>query len=141
MRQFHFYDASTGVLHASSIVINAPDAEKNAAANCPPDHEVVEGTLDPLSQCVDVATGQVIDYQPPAPSSDHIWSTDSKRWQLSGAAQGKLDARSHAVDRIAALEASQHRVMRELALGSATALARLKSIDAEIVALRPALAP
>jgi hypothetical protein len=55
MRRFHFYQADTGVLHQNCVSINAPNAEKAAAGNCPPGHEIIEGNFDYLSQRVDVA--------------------------------------------------------------------------------------
>jgi hypothetical protein len=136
MRQFHFYDASTGLFHSSSVVINAPFGhEETAQKNCPAGHNIIEGVFDPLCQRVDLATGQVIDYQPPAPSTDHEWNSAAKRWELSPAAQSKAEARAAASARIAELEASQHRHVRDLLLGSLSARPRLQAIGDEITKL------
>jgi hypothetical protein len=125
MKQFHFYDASTGLLHSSSIVINAAsDNEASARKNCPAGHNIIEGVFDPLSQRIDVATGEVIDYQPPQPSPDIA---------------ARLAARAAALATIDQLEGKGIRSMRELALGAPGAQERLAAIDAQIAALRASL--
>jgi hypothetical protein len=125
--------------------------------NIPPDHIVIEGHHDHLSKRVDVSVPpeiinnagkvgysmdeatrivhKIIDYQPPAPSTDHEWDAQTKRWQISAAAQAKAAARSAALARIAALEASQHRHIRGLALGKPGAKEALQAIDEEIISL------
>lgn len=139
MRRFHFYHAETGLLHHSCVSINTPEAEKVAALNCPEGHSPIEGELDPRSHRVDIATGEVIEYQPPAPTADHEWNADAKRWQLSAAALGKLNRSNAARARIAQLENSQHRHVREHCLGIAGAAEKLKAIDDEIFSLRSQL--
>jgi hypothetical protein len=139
MRQFHFYHAETGLLHQSCVSINTPEAEKVAALNCPEGHLPIEGELDPREHRIDVETKSVVDYQPPAPSADHEWNRNAKRWQLSAAAQGKINRSNAARARIAQLEASQHRHVREHCLGMAGAAERLKAVDDEIFSLRSQL--
>jgi hypothetical protein len=136
MISWSFYDPQTGLF--SGQTHGAPDAS-HLAANTPSGTVALLGLYDHLSQQVDVSTGAVIAYQPPSPGAEFVWDAPSSRWRLSAAAQAAQGARKAAAGRIAQLEASQHRALRELALGSTTALARLQSIDAQIVALRAAL--
>jgi hypothetical protein len=136
MRQFHFYDEMTGLLHGNSIAVNVPDGhDAIAQRHCPPGHQLIEGNWHPLTHRVDIVTGQVIDYQPPQPSADHEWNAETKRWQLSAAAQAKIAARSAAAARIAALEASQTTWLRKHALGDPAAIGHLREIDDEIAVL------
>jgi hypothetical protein len=159
MSRFHFYHHETGVLHSNTIVIDAPNAEAVAQLNCPADHKPIEGDFDPLSQRVDVSVTpeivdainvhgqvqgkrsvhQVIDYQPPAPSADHEWNAETKRWRLTAAAQAKIQGREAAQARIRELEDSQHLHVREMLLGSLSARPRLQAIADEIAALQSAL--
>lgn len=134
---FCFYDKTTGLLHSKRVVTDhAGNAERFAAANAPPGHAWIVGVFDPLSQRVDVNTGEVVDYVPPVPSPEHEWNATTKRWQLNQAAAAKLAASSMARMRIGELEASQHRALREAALGDTQALTRLKVIDDQISTLR-----
>lgn len=138
-RQFHFYDNATGVLHAKRIATDADtDAARSfAEANAPPGHHYIEGTYDHLSQRVDVETGKVVDYQPPAPSGDHVWNTDIKRWVLSDEARIKTDKRESALQQITALEAKQPRILREIFLKEGDgAEKRLHDIEEQIIELR-----
>jgi hypothetical protein len=141
MRHFCYFDLATGVIaEGGGIHINAPSGhEECARANAPPGHGVVEGIFDHLSQRVDVATGKVIDYQPPQPSADHEWHAPSKRWLLSDAATQRQARREAALKEIVRLESQQPRALREAALGQAGAVERLRLIDEQIAALRPQL--
>ena len=38
------------------------------------------GPVNVQSQCVDMVTGEVVDYIPPAPSENHQWEPTAKRW-------------------------------------------------------------
>lgn len=132
MKEYSFFHKDTGVL--APHVLGCPDDALEI--NTPADHTAIEGAHDHLSKRVDVATGEVVDYQPPAPSVDHEWNDASKRWQLSAAAQAKIDKRAAALARITQLEASQHRPLREMMLDPIGGVARVREIDAEIAALR-----
>jgi thiamine biosynthesis protein ThiC len=136
MHTFSFYDRVTGAIHASVFSTNNPDMVK---ANTPPDHIAIDGSHDHLSQRFDLTTGQLVTYQPAAPSADHAWNAETKRWQLSAAAQEKIDQRQQALFTIAQLEAGQARTVREALLGSADALERLRVNDAQIAELRKTL--
>ena len=133
MKTVSFHHKETGIF--SSAVLTSTD-DSAIAINTPRDHVAIEGAYDPLSKRVDVATGEVVDYQPPLPSADHEWNATTKRWQLTAAVTAKREARRSALASIAALEASGVRAVRELALGQAGALDRLKALDIEIAALR-----
>jgi len=135
MKHFHYYDERTGVLHGDTLAINANAGHKEAAAaNCPPGHKPIEGHFDPLSQRVDVATGQVIDYQPEQPSNDHEWDAQVKRWRLNPEMAAAAEARRTTLAKIRELEAGQARAVREAVLtGDPT---RLAAIEAQIAELR-----
>jgi hypothetical protein len=81
---------------------------------------------------VHLETGELVDHQPPQPSHEHDWDHASKRWYLCPSAQNTIDRRMAAQARIAVLEASQHRFVREHCLGKPSAVERLREIDAEI---------
>jgi hypothetical protein len=143
MREFSYYHKRTGALHSRRCACNLADAARAlrfAAANAPADHLAIAGRFDPLSQRIDVASGMVIDYQPPQPSPDHVWNAATTRWQLSAAAQQRQAMRDAALRRIAALEASQGRALREAAIGTSGAVEKLKALDAQIAELRQDLA-
>jgi len=136
MRQFHFYDVTTGLLHGNSIAVNMPEGDEAIALrHCPPGHKPIEGTLHPLTHRVDIATGKVVEYQPPQPSADHEWDPATKRWQLSAAAQSKITAKADAAARVATLEASQTTWLRKHALGDPAAITHLREIDDELAVL------
>jgi len=140
MKHFHFFHAETGVIHPDALAINASvGVEEAALANCPAGHKPIAGNFDHLSQRVDIESGTVVDHQPPQPSPDHEWHSATKRWRLSEAATARREARTRAVEKIAALEAAQHRAVRELLLELVPehpGLRRLREIEAEIAALR-----
>jgi hypothetical protein len=128
-----FYDKATGLLNG--VLFTASD-EAVVALNTPEGHAAIDGHHDHTRKRVNVDTKEVIDYQPPRPSADHEWNDESKRWQLTEAAADKIVRSNAARARIAQLEASQHRHVREHCLGMPGAANRLKEIDAEIAALR-----
>lgn len=140
MKHCAFYHKETGILHPVSVLLSDDSA---LAANVPPDHVPIdqppEGPLDMLSQRIDVATGKVVDYQPPAPSDKHVWNASTKRWELSAETRLAALKRRAAAARIAELEVSQARAVREHLLGNADAINRLRAIDDEISALRASL--
>jgi hypothetical protein len=140
MTRGHRYQLATGQFTGETFGTNLESASEIARffqLNSTPDLGIyVADVIDPLSQCVDIQSGQVIDYQPPTPGADYAWNADTKRWQLSTAVQAKQAASTTALAQIAALEAKGVRAMRELALGTAGAADRLAAIDAQIVVLR-----
>lgn len=133
-----FYDPATGALTGRTYA----GPESLLALNTPPGHHALKGHHDHLSKRVDLQSGAVVDWQPPQPSPDHQWDQQSRRWQLSASAQERQAARAEALERIAALEAAQHRAVRELLLELASehpGLNRLQEIDTQIAQLREAV--
>jgi hypothetical protein len=130
MRIISFYHKDTGLFHGRNLMTSD---SRLIAPNTPPDHIAIEGDhFDPMSQRIDVATGQVVDRVPPQPSHDHEWNTSIGRWQVKPEIVAKEEASRAAVERIRYLEVKALRALREHALGEATAIDRLKSIDDEI---------
>ena len=58
--------------------------EIEAVAMAPDGHLPIAGAFDRLSQRVDLATGEVIDWQPDAPADDELrtwaWDEATRRW-------------------------------------------------------------
>jgi hypothetical protein len=139
MRVIWFYHQDTGLFHGRTLMTSDP---KMIAPNTPPGHVAIEGDhFDPVSQRVDVASGQVVDRLPPQPSVDHEWNSSARRWQIKPEIVAEEEARRVALERIRYLELKALRALREHALGQATAVDRLKSIDDEIAQLRSSLLP
>jgi len=136
MKTYSFYHAETGVLHPDVFFSTNPDT---LPANTPVGHVAIEGMVDALSQRFDLRSKQIVDYQPPQPSSKHEWNKETKRWQLNSAASAVEESRTRALNQIAALEQSQNRIVREHLLGDASALERLAQIDNRIAELRKEL--
>lgn len=137
MKTYGFYHKETGVVHSNQF---SSDDDSQLVNNIPTDHVAIEGQLDSLSQRVDVATGQVVDYQPSQPSFDHEWNVITKRWQLNAAAQLKISNHNTALSQIDGLEAKGIRAMRELLLTLSPDSAerqRLATVDTEIAKQRP----
>jgi hypothetical protein len=155
MRMVSFFNKGTGLFNGSHMICSDDAA---VALNTPPDHIAIDGHHDHLSKCVDVFCGapeivdavnqygiptggkltlhKVIEYQPPAPSADHEWNAETKRWQLSAAVMARQQGRTDALAAIAVLEAQCIRPMRELALGFPGAQERVAAIDSQIAELR-----
>ena len=134
MNAWSFYDPATGlfskrVLHCSARAVEA---------NTPSGLLVLEGEYDYLSQRVDLETGQVVDYQPPAPDDDHLWHHDAKRWRLKPEVAERRRSQAKARAKILELEASQLRPQRELMMDpeNKEARQRLEAIEAAIAEQR-----
>jgi hypothetical protein len=137
MRVVSFYHKDTGLFHPRHLMTS--DA-KSIALNTPPDHIAIDGDhYDRLSQRIDVKTGKLVDLLPEQPSADHEWNATDRRWQRKPEVVARQEARRHAMLRIAQLEMSGVRSLRELALGEARAADRLRALEAEIAELRKAL--
>lgn len=133
MKHYSFFQKNTGALHPCKF---STDDDSQLANNIPPEHGAIDGHHDHMRKRVNVETGEVIDYQPPAPSAEHVWDEASKTWNLNAGAMAKIERRRTAYARIAVLESSTLRSLREHALGYDGAEQKLKDIDAEIAALR-----
>jgi hypothetical protein len=131
MRVFHKYSKADGTFTGKS------SGARNPASLALPDTEEfgwVEGVTDWRAQRVDLKTGDVVDYQPPAPSKDHEW--DGKRWVVKPEIKQEREESAEAIEKIRELEAQQHRRVRELLAATDPAL---KALDDQIAALRPAI--
>jgi len=139
--RWSLYDSKTGLF--SSRRLNCSEAA--ARANTPAGMSLLAGHHDPLTHRVDVATGLVVDYQPPPPSPDHELNanplTGRARWvkRAEVSEMERRDRRARAD--IERLERQQLRPLRELALDPSNAEARqwLEAIEGEIATARAAL--
>lgn len=93
MKTWTLYDAATGMIRPGALTCS--DAQ--IAANVPEGYAALEGAFDPLSQAVDLNTGQVVDYQPPAPADDELrtwaWDAETKRWAAQPTLAALKDAK------------------------------------------------
>lgn len=148
VRTWHVYELSTGLFLGRSLSYSASSyagadpgkgettLEQFVTGQLEPGLGAIEGVTDWLSQRVE--GGAVVDYQPPAPSAEHEWNAAARRWRLTATEAARQAARAAATARIAELEISQGRAVREalIALGAG---GRIAEIDAAIAALRPTL--
>lgn len=145
MKTHSFAAADTGLFTGRTY--SGPD--ELLALNTPPGTRAIEGSYDHLSQRLDLATGQVTDWQPPAPADtefvEHRWDAASRRWQPHPTlAEHKRLARAAVQARIDAIEAQQPRALRELVLAGAQASvspawSELVRIESEMAACRTLL--
>lgn len=130
--QWQFYDSTTGEFVGRTF--SGP--KETLAENTLPGCEAVpaDAVADPLSQRVDVASGEVVDYIPARPSEDHEWNLATKRWVLKPEVAARLAAREAAVQEIRRLETDeQPRPVREILLGIGVgAVDRLLRIERDI---------
>lgn len=129
-----FYDPETGLFSGRAYL----GTEEGLKLNTPRGMAVKAGRFHQLSQRVDLETGEVVEYRPPAPDDDHEWNADRRRWTLKPEALERRQQRRQSEARIKVLEQQQARPSRELALDSTNAEARrrLEAIEAEIAQLR-----
>ena len=137
IKTYSLYEAATGLFTGKRLHC---DDDGLLAVRLPAGTLAQEGAYDHRSQRMDLSTGAVVAYRPPAPSADHEWDSVGKRWQVKAAVRGAEGRRAVIYARIQALEATQGRAVREATLGDASAMKRLKEIDAEINDLRKELA-
>lgn len=135
-KTYSLYEAATGLFTGKRLHC---DDDGLLAVRLPAGTVAIEGSYDPRCQRMDLATGTIVPYRPPAPSADHEWDDVGKRWQIKAPARGSEGRSAVIYARIQALEATQGRAVREATLGDAAAMKRLKDIDAEIKELRKEL--
>ena len=106
MKTWHFYALATGLIDPGRrFTGDAADAPLHA----PPGHAPLADVLDAEAQRVDLASGELVDYQPPAPPDTEWetwhWHADIKRWLpvQTPAAQAR-DARLERDRRLAACD-------------------------------------
>lgn len=129
------YDSSTGLFTGRTISVPL----SALAANIAEGHSSIEGVHDHLSKRIDLVTGELVDYQPPAPSAEHEWNTETKRWQLSAAAADRTQRRATALARMGELDARSIRASREALLDPIGGIERVKAINDEMELLRSQL--
>ena len=85
----YYYNLETGVFNGQSKAGPVEWLDENR----PDGVGVWSAPVDHLSQRLDLATGLIVDYQPPAPTGDEFtqwtWDTTSRRWQASATLAGK----------------------------------------------------
>lgn len=121
----HIYDLKTGLFTGKSHHTNVKDEAAIASFiddSTPPGHGAYVGKyVDYESKKVDVHTGLLVEYQPPQPSRKHTWNPEAKRWQIKSREQRELTLK-----RIAELESSTHRAVRETLIRACEAVDALK---------------
>lgn len=137
MKTYSFHDPATGLIAPETVTCS----ERQADANTRPGLTRIEGKLDHLSQRVDIETGDVVDYQPPAPSALHEWDAAAKRWILPAAVIAEQAEQRALLAMIQRIEARQPRAIRELLLtpSDRDARQRIADLDSGIAALRARL--
>lgn len=99
------YSLVTGVF--ADLAITGDQAA--AALNLPPGHALHQGAVDHLRHRMDLETGELVDYQPPAPANtaQHTWAWDWQQWRwraqpttaaLAAVVRSERDARLAACD-------------------------------------------
>jgi hypothetical protein len=121
----HIYSLETGLFTGQAHHTSAKHPSAVATfidASTPAGHGAYVGKyVDYLSKKVDVQTGLLVEYQPPQPSRKHTWNPDAKRWQIKNREQ-----RDITLARIAQLESSTHRAVRETLIRACEALDAIK---------------
>jgi len=141
---YFFYSTHTGLFHAQGY--DGP--ADHLGQNTPAEHAAIQGEFDRFSQRVDLQTGKVVDYRPPAPPDESgrtwVWDTPTKRWTpVPTLAALKALRIAEIQTAIEAQEKAQDRPQRELMTAfrlslpaPAVALNRMTAIDSEIARLR-----
>lgn len=74
MTKWYIYNEA-GIFTGGSV--DCP--ESHLDQNVPEGYGCYMGEVDPLSQRIDIESGELMEYQPPQPSANHQW-TEQKRW-------------------------------------------------------------
>ena len=142
-----FFNAETGLFASRRY----SGSSEFLPANTPVGSIPMEGAYDWQAQRVDLATGQVVDYQPPVPpdtdDETFAWDAGARRWLASPTLAARKRQRAAPVQAlIDAAEVGQDRAQREavlaLAAGAAVpaeAAQRLGEIETEVLPLRATL--
>lgn len=142
--RFHYYHKDTGIVHGKHVT--CPDMEpaamqRFAERNAPGDHLPISGDFDLRVEKINISTCQAEHYAPPAPSADHEWSPEARRWLRSAAAVAADQRRLTARERLTYLNTElQPALMRRVMLDNdAVAREQLRLVDEEIARLRESL--
>lgn len=136
IRYWSEYRKDTGEFTGRTM---AASAQADADANRRPGCAFREGRYSRHTQRIDIKTDAVVEVDPVPPDNDHEYNTSIGRFVKKREVverEARVQTASAAIE---ALERSQHRALREVALGDAEARKRLKDIDDEIAALRAVL--
>ena len=114
MKTYSFYDAAAGTFIGRTYAGPETDLRTNTPEGC----VAMEGEFDRLCQRVDIDSGKVVDWQPPAPSGDPLrtwaWAAAARRWVAQPTLAARKAERIVAVQAaIEKLEAAQARPVRE----------------------------
>lgn len=133
---WHYYRKSDGAFTGQTF-----SASDGSLPTPPPELALMAGVSDPESQRVDTATGFVVDYQPLAPSADHFWDGDRRRWIMSTEVEARRLRERQILDELTALDASSIRIREDLAIDprDAQALQRFNDLLAKKDRLRDEL--
>ncbi len=79
---FYPYDLVTGMFIGTAFEVS-PRSEEVIAAHTPEGCGLYEGEVDTLCHRIDLGTGELVAYQPPAPAETeaHSFDWDGRRWQ------------------------------------------------------------
>lgn len=129
-KNFTLYDRATGMFTGSHYFGNPSLHETQDLAS-------LDGHHDHLSSKVDVSNGNVVDYQPPQPDTNHEWDGKTRRWLLNAATTARIAAVQAAQARIAELATPERHLVRRLTLNPSDADARqaLVAMDEELARL------
>lgn len=75
-----FYKLDDGVFDGRTFSSSDHEALK---LNTPQGYGSRSDVSDWQSQRVDVATGKLVDWQPPRPDADHFWDPKTRRWLIN----------------------------------------------------------
>lgn len=128
MKTYSFADAATGVFSGRSFSGPADWVEDNTLAGT----VAVEGLHDPRRVRLDVATGEVVQYMPPAPTADEwrTWSWIETEWSWAEVPTPAAIARDAKAERDRRLTACVGRQLQAIRTG-----AGLTEVNAYIAAL------
>lgn len=115
MTDWHVYSLQTGLFVGICLTGDAAHVAENVPEKC----AAVGGVTDWQSQRIDLATGQLVDYQPPPPPGDALrtwaWHDEARRWLPQPTLAALIAERIAPVQAaIEAAEAAQARPMGEV---------------------------
>lgn len=135
MKVFSFADDETGEFSRKRA-----GGTRLLPGSIPAGHIAVEGNHDRHCRRFDLPTGEVVDYQPPAPDADHEWT--GNRWELKPEVRRRNTLDKRARQRLLELDMGKIRPLSELLLEDSTpevkaaARTRIADIEAQMVELR-----
>jgi hypothetical protein len=111
--------------------------------NIPPGCSYVPGAHDARNRRINTISKAVEAYQPPQDDPDAVWDAAKELWEIPASIFAARVDKADMTRRIEALERTQLRALRELALDIDPILnrAKLKAIDDAIVELRNQFLP